>query len=45
MGINCSNCNCAWNDEIDNEIKDMLASQYKKGKRENSISLRNNKNE
>ncbi len=37
MGVNCSNCNCTWNDELNSEMKDMLVSKYKNGKRENSL--------
>jgi len=37
MGMNCSNCNFTWNDELNNELKDLLAAKYKNGKRENSL--------
>jgi len=37
MGVNCSNCNCTWNEELNNELKDILVNKYKNGKRENSV--------
>jgi hypothetical protein len=39
MGVNCSNCHCTWNEEINNEIKDLMASKYNKGKREKSLPI------
>ncbi len=29
MGVNCSNCNCTWSEELTNEMKDLLSSQTK----------------
>jgi hypothetical protein len=39
MGVNCSNCNCTWNEELNSELKDILVSKYKSGKRENSLPM------
>ncbi len=40
MGINCSNCNCNWNEEANSEMKDLIQNKYNKHNRENSITLK-----
>ena len=42
MGINCSNCNCNWNEDSKSEIKDLLQGKYNKRNRDGSISLSKN---
>jgi hypothetical protein len=41
-GINCSNCNCAWSEDLTTELNELLSgSQNNKTRRQNSISIKN----